>query len=73
MKKIFIQQFEKIFGLSFSSVINIENLGTDTNDDGISHYVDIVNKDVYSFDVDEEIWLEKNLYKCDILARLKIS
>ena len=66
---IFITQFEEIFKLPFNSVINIEDM-TYTNDDGIYHYVNIGLKDIYSFDTFDNVWLEKNLYKNEILERL---
>ena len=72
MEIIFIKQFEEIFKLQFNDVVNIEDMGADTDDDGIYHYVHIALKDVYSFDTDENVWLEKNLYKNDILQRLNI-
>ena len=65
-------QFKNKFGLPFNNVINIESMGADTYDDGIYHFIDIVKKDVYSFDTFDEIWLEKNLYKLDVLNRLNI-
>ena len=71
METIFITQFEEIFKLPFNSVINIEDM-TYTNDDGIYHYVNIGLKDIYSFDTFDNVWLEKNLYKNEILERLKI-
>ena len=69
METIFITQFEEIFKLPFNSVINIEDM-TYTNDDGIYHYVNIGLKDIYSFDTFDNVWLEKNLYKNEILERL---
>ena len=72
METIFITQFEEIFKLPFNSVINIEDM-TYTNDDGIYHYVNIVLKNVYSFDTFDNMWLEKNLYKNEILERLNIT
>ena len=72
METIFITQFEEIFKLPFNSVINIEDM-TYTNDDGIYHYVNIGLKDIYSFDTFDNVWLEKNLYKNEILERLNIS
>ena len=71
METIFITQFEEIFKLPFNSVINIEDM-TYTNDDGIYHYVNNVLKNVYSFDTFDNMWLEKNLYKNEILERLNI-
>ena len=71
METIFITQFEEIFKLPFNSVINIEDM-TYTNDDGIYHYVNIGLKNVYSFDTFDNVWLEKNLYKNEILERLNI-
>ncbi len=73
MEKTYIIQFENIFGLSFNDVTNIEDIGADTDDDGIYHYINLFNKDTYSFDTEDNIWLEKNLYKFDILKRLNIS
>lgn len=72
MNTIFIIQFEEIFKLQFNNVINIEDMSAYTNDDGIYHYVNIGLKDVYSFDTFDNIWLEKNLYKNEILERLNI-
>ena len=69
METIFITQFEEIFKLPFNSVINIEDM-TYTNDDGIYHYVNIGLKDIYSFDTFDNVWLEKNLYKNEILEGL---
>ena len=69
METIFITQFAEIFNLPFNSVINIEDM-TYTNDDGIYHYVNIGLKDIYSFDTFDNVWLEKNLYKNEILERL---
>jgi len=65
--------FEEIFKLPFNNVVNIEDMGADTDDDGIYHYVHIALKDIYSFDTDANVWLEKNLYKNDILQRLKLK
>ena len=70
MNTIFIIQFEEIFKLPFNNVINIEDM-TYTNDDGIYHYVNIVLTDVYSFDTFDNVWLEKNFYKNEILERLR--
>jgi hypothetical protein len=70
---IFINQFEEKFNISFDSVIHIEDLGVDTDDDGIYHYIHFSSKDVYSFNGEDEVWLEKNLHKEDILQRLNIE
>jgi hypothetical protein len=72
MEPIFIKHFEEIFKLSFNDVVNIQDMDIDTDDDGIYHYVDIALKNVYSFYTDDDVWLEKNLYKNDILKRLNI-
>jgi hypothetical protein len=72
METIFIAQFEEIFKLQFKSIVNIEDMGADTDDNGIYHYVDMLLKDVYSFDTNDDVWLEKNLYKNEILLRLNI-
>lgn len=72
METNLITQFEEIFKLPFNDVVNIQDIGADTNDDGIYHYVHIALKDVYSLDTFDDLWLEKNLYKNDILQRLNI-
>lgn len=66
MQAIFIKQFKKKFELSFYDVLNIADMGVGTNN-GIYHYVHLTSKDVYSFDTKNELWLEKNLFKRDIL------
>ena len=73
IKEICITQFKNTFGLSLNDVINIEDLGAETNDDGIYHYINLINNDVYSLDTDDDIWLPKNLYKEDIVKRLNIN
>jgi len=72
MEEYYITQFKNLFGLSFNDVLNIEYMGIDTDDDGIYHYINVIKKDVYSFDTFDNIWLNKNSYKYDILNRLKI-
>ena len=64
-----IKDFEDKFGLPFSSVKNIMDIGADTNDDGLYHFIDIVTKDIYTFDTneDEEYWYTKNEMKEEIL------
>lgn len=80
MDPIFIEQFEKKFDISFTNIKNIEDLGVDTDDDGIYHFiysrdcgpdisVDEVNT-IYSFDTNENIWLEKNIHKNEIVQRV---
>lgn len=73
METIFITQFEEIFKLQFKSVVNVEDMGADTDDNGIYHYIDMLSKDVYSFDTNDDVWLEKKFYKNEILLRLNIS
>ncbi len=72
METIFVKQFEEKFKLPFNNVVNIEDIGADTNDNGIYYYIHIAVKCVYSFYTDGNVWLEKNLYKNDILQRLDI-
>lgn len=72
MEKQFIHQFENMFGLLFNTLTDFQKTSSDQDDDGIYHYVDIKNKNVYSFDTFDQIWLEKNLYKSDILNRMKL-
>lgn len=67
-----MKQFEEIFKVPFNVVVNIEDMGADTDDDGIYHYIHIASKEVFSFDTNENVWLEKNLHKNDILQRLKL-
>lgn len=71
MEERFIHDFSDKFGISFGSVKNIEDMGADTYDDGIYHYVDLTTKDVYSFDTNDDFWLEKNEHQSDVLGRLK--
>ncbi len=73
MEKIWITQFQNMFGLSFNDVKYIQDMGVETYDDGIYHYINLSNKDVYSFDTDEEVWLEKNVYQTDVLQQLNLS
>jgi len=73
MQQQFIEQFEQLFKISFKNVVDIESIPCDTYDDGIYHYIDLVNKDVYSFDTNDDVWLEKNMYKTEILSVLKID
>lgn len=73
METIFIEQFEETFKLPFKDVVNIQDLGADTDDDGIDHFIHISSKNVYSFDTNDNVWLEKNLFKNDILQRLIID
>ena len=73
MESIFIEKFEELFNVSFNNIVNIEDMGADSDDDGIYHYIDIALKNVYSFDTNEDMWLEKNLYQNDILQRLNIT
>lgn len=63
--------FEELFKLPFHKVVNIEDMNVDIDDDGILHYIHIDSMDVYSFDMNDDVWLEKNVYKTDILQRLK--
>lgn len=59
MNSYFVSQFEIKFALPFSNVTNILEFDCDSDDDGIYHYIDVKNKNVYSFDTFDEIWLEK--------------
>ena len=61
METIFIKQFEEIFKLPFNKVVNIEDIGADTDDDGIYHFIDSTLKNIYSFNTDNTVWLEKNV------------
>lgn len=70
MKIIFIKKFEDMFNLSFTNVVNIENLGIYSNDDFIDHYINIETNYIYSFDTIGEIWLEINLYQHEILQKI---
>jgi hypothetical protein len=72
IEETYIIEFENIFGLSFKNIVNILDMDNCilTCDDGIEHFIDVIKKDVYSFDTEDEIWLEKNLYQSDILYRI---
>lgn len=64
-------QFEYMFKVSFNSVTYIQDMGVETADDGIYHYVDIALQDVYSFDTFDNVWLDKNMYQMEILHRIQ--
>jgi hypothetical protein len=55
METAFIIQFEEIFKQPFNRVVYIQDMSAETNDDGIYHYVNILLKDVYSFDTYDEV------------------
>ena len=73
MEETYIIQFENLFGLPFTNVTDIIEMNSESYDDGNYHYVDVINKDVYSFDTYDNIWLEKNLYQSDVLHRLNMQ
>lgn len=67
-----IDQFKNIFNTSFDDIIDILDLGVDTDDDGIYHYIHKNLNNVYSFDSEMGKWLDKNKYKNDILQRINV-
>lgn len=62
--------FRNTFGIPFDSVKSIEELTSELHDDGVSHYVNIMTNDVYSFDMFKDKWLEKNAKKDTVVKRL---
>lgn len=63
--------FEQLFApLEFDDVINIETLNVETYDDGIYHYIHLLSYDVYSFDTFDNVWLDKNTHRDEVLERL---
>jgi hypothetical protein len=70
METVYILQFQLLFQISFNDVVNIEQLGADSNDDGIYHFI---SRDVYSFDTFDNIWVQKNEYQTDVLQRISFN
>lgn len=73
METVYILQFEQQFQLYYHDLINIEDLGADSYDDGIYHFIHLLSQDVYSFDTFDNIWLEKNEHQTEIRKRLSLS
>ena len=69
LEKVHIKQFEAIFNLPFTSVTDITYLEYECYDDGIYHFINQETNDVYSFDTDENEWLEMNTHKDEVLNR----
>lgn len=63
--------FKQAFGIPFNSVTSIEELTSELHDDGVSHYVNQMTNDVYSFDMFKDKWLEKNAKKKTVVKRLR--
>ncbi len=71
MEQKYITEFEKKFNISFTDITNINDLGVIWSyDDGLYHYINTINEEVYTFDSDEECWLEKNANRTDVLNML---
>ncbi len=62
-------QFESNFCIQFNKVVDIKYLDDDTNDAVIYHYVELINKDVYSVNTDDNVWLEKNIHRQEFLQQ----
>lgn len=73
MKREYIRVFENKFGLSFLDVTGITDFVSDSNDDGIYHFINLSTYDVYSFDSDEEVWLDKNLHQAEIIQLCSLT
>jgi hypothetical protein len=63
-------EFVKEFGVPFDSVTNVDVLTNSSYDDGVTHYINMQTKDVYSYDMFKRKWLEKNKKKDEVLKRL---
>lgn len=59
-------KFELKFEFSFSSVKNIMDLGVDTDDGCLVHFIDNDTKNIYTFDIYNEYWLEENEMKDEV-------
>ena len=64
-------EFVKEFGVPFQSVANVDYLTNVSYDDGVTHYINMKTKDVYSYDMFKDKWLEKNKKKDEVLKRLE--
>jgi hypothetical protein len=62
--------FTQAFGIPFDKVTSIEELTSELHDDGMSHYVNQMTNDVYSYDMFKDKWLEKNAKKETVVKRL---
>jgi hypothetical protein len=69
------KRFEILFGLPFNNITCIFeiNSNVDTYDEGVWHFIDLTNNDIYSFNTYSMDWLEKNVDKDDVLYRLNIN
>lgn len=67
-----IQQFEAKFGVKYTTLLDYQTTEGDQDDDGMYHYIDLTTLNVYTYDTFDEVWLDVNINKDDILKRLKL-
>lgn len=60
--------FEEQFGIPFDTVIDVNELGLGSSDNNICSFMDLKTKNVYSYDIEAGMWLEKNKYQAEYLA-----
>ncbi len=73
MRQEFIKMFEEKFKILFKDVTNVEDITHTSYDDGLYHYIYLSTNDVYTFDYDDEIWLEINTYKDEVMEEINNS
>jgi hypothetical protein len=67
---IIVKKFEDKFKLPFTHVINIADIGGILYDDENDHYINLSAMDVYTYDNGNYLWLEKYIYKQEILPNV---
>ena len=72
-KRDIMLKFQNRFCLPCSVLTNLEELTHSSADDGISQYVDLSFLNVYSYDHDEEVWLDVNTHKQEFVKQNKFT
>lgn len=67
MRQEYIKQFEEKFNILFKNVVNVEDITHTSYDDGLYHYINLSNQNIYTFDYFEEEWLEVNAHKDEVM------
>jgi len=66
----YIKKFEEKFNILFNIVINVEDITHTSYDDGLYHYINMLTKNIYTFDYFEEEWLEVNDCKDEVMDEI---
>lgn len=54
----------------FKDVVNVEDITHTSYDDGLFHYINLLTKNVYTFDSFDELWLEVNTHKDEVIDEI---